>query len=100
MPVQCLIRKLTRPQVDKAILDLKAKITVRPEGDCLLLVVTNQTEAGDPAANIALQKIADADAAIMQKERADAEAKEAAAKEAAKGEKVTLTAADVGILRI
>ncbi len=74
MPVQILVRKLTRAQVDKAIADSKAKITVQDHGGTMLLVVTNQAEGGDPAANLALQKIADADAAIMQKEREDAEA--------------------------
>jgi hypothetical protein len=80
MPVQALIRKLTRAQVDKAIADSKAKITVQDHNGTMLLVVTNQAEGGDPVANVVLQKIANADAAIMQKEREDTEAAEAAVK--------------------
>lgn len=84
MPVQALIRKLTRAQVDKAIAESKAKITVQDHSGTMLLVVTNQAEGGDPAANLALQKIADADAAIMEQERIAADAAEAAAKTATK----------------
>jgi hypothetical protein len=83
MPVQALIRKLTRAQVDKAIADSKAKITVQDHGGTMLLVVTNQAEGGDPNANAALQKIADADAAIVQQEH-EAAAEAAAAERAAK----------------
>jgi len=69
MPVQALIRNLTRPQVEKAIADSKQKLAIQDYQGTLLVVVESKTEGGDPAANAALQKIADADAAITHKQR-------------------------------
>lgn len=85
MPVQCLIRKLTRAQVDKAIADSKAQITVKDhDGEILILVTaTENGEGKDPAGNLALQKIADMDAELAQKEVDEAAATKKAAKAAA-----------------
>ncbi len=89
MPVQALIRNLTRPQVEKAIADSKQKLAIQDYHGQILVVVVSKEEGGDPAANVALQKIADADSAITLKQReerlaADAKAKaDAAAAKAA-----------------
>lgn len=69
MPVQALIRNLTRPQVEKAIADSKQKLVLQDYHGTLLIIVDSKIEGGDPAANAALQKIADADAAITHKQR-------------------------------
>lgn len=78
MPVQCLIRKLSQIQVEKAINDqgLQERLIIEDHNGTILLIV-NSGEASDPEAHAALQKLADADAAIMQKDRAAAEAAEA-----------------------
>ena len=80
MPVQALIRKLSRSQVDAAIGD--SKISVQDQDGQLLLVVdaSKNGEGRDLAANAVLQKICDADSAIIQKEREATDAAEAAAK--------------------
>lgn len=85
MPVQALIRKLTRAQVDKAVADSKAKLTVQDRSGAILICVTASMdgEGKDPAANLALQKICDMDAAIVQKE-AEEEATKLAAEKTAK----------------
>jgi hypothetical protein len=78
MPVQALIRKLTRAQVDKAVTDSKAKLTIQDAGGGASLVIVTASmdgEGKDPAANLALQKICDMDAAIVQKEHEEATAK-------------------------
>jgi hypothetical protein len=82
MPVQCLIRRLTRAQVEKAITDksMQDRLVLQDYGGERLLVVANQSEGGDPEANVALQMIANADAAIIGEERAVREAAEAKAK--------------------
>lgn len=84
MPVQALIRKLTRAQVDKAVADSKQKLTVQDQSGATLVIVTASMdgEGKDPAAHAALQKICDADAAIVQKEHDEAAAKAAAEKAA------------------
>lgn len=86
MPVQALIRNLTRPQVEKAIADSKQKLVIQDYQGQILVVVESKAEGGDPAANVALQKIADADAAISIQKQKDAKAAAAeAAKAAASG---------------
>ncbi len=80
MPVQALIRNLTRPQVEKAIADSKQKLAIQDYHGQMLVVVDSKAEGGDPAANAALQKIADADSAITLKAREDRLAAEAKAK--------------------
>lgn len=84
MPVQALIRKLTRAQVDKAVADSKAKLTIQDQSGAMLLIVTASMdgEGKDPAAHAALQKICDMDAAIVQKEAEEEAAKLAAEKTA------------------
>lgn len=85
MPVQALIRKLTRAQVDKAVTDSKAKLTVQDQSGATLVIVTASMdgEGKDPVANLALQKICDMDAVLVQKEHEEA-AEKAAAEKAAK----------------
>lgn len=84
MPVQALIRKLTRAQVDKAVADSKAKLTVQDQSGATLVIVTASMdgEGKDLAANAALQRICDMDAALVQKEADEAAAKLAAEKAA------------------
>jgi hypothetical protein len=74
MPVQALIRKLTRAQVDKVIADSKAKLTIQDQSGAMLLIVTASMdgEGKDPAAHAILQKICDMDAAVVQKEAEEA----------------------------
>lgn len=81
MPVQCLVRRLTRAQIEKTILDkgMQDRLALQDAGGTLLLVVTASQEAGDPEAHAVLQTVADADAAIMARERAVNEAAEAKA---------------------
>jgi trehalose-6-phosphatase len=64
MPVQALIRNLTRAQVEKAVADSKQSLLIQDYQGTLLLVVDQKGETPNPAACAALQKIADADAAI------------------------------------
>ena len=81
MPVQALIRNLTRPQVEKAIADSKQKLVIQDYQGMILVVVDSNAEGGDPAATEALHKIANADGAITLKQREErlaAEAKAAA----------------------
>lgn len=94
MPVQALIRKLTRAQVDKAVADSKAKLTVQDQGGATLVIVTASLdgEGKDPAANAALQKICDMDAALVQKEADEAAAKLAAEKTKLAAEKAAKAA--------
>jgi hypothetical protein len=84
MPVQALIRKLTRAQIDKVVADSKAKLTVQDQSGATLVIVTATMdgEGKDPVANLALQKICDMDAAVVQKEREEEAAKIAAEKRA------------------
>lgn len=96
MPVQALIRNLTRPQVEKAIADSKQKIAIQDYQGQILIVVENKAEGGDPAANTALQKIADADSAITLKAREDRLAAEAKAKADAAAAAVAAAAANNG----
>lgn len=79
MPVQALIRNLTRGQVEKAIADSKQNLTIQ-DYNGQLLVVVDTGEAKDPAANAALQKIADADSAITLRQREERIKAEEAAK--------------------
>jgi hypothetical protein len=80
MPVQALIRNLTRPQVEKVIADSKQKLAIQDYHGQILIVVESKAEGGDPAANAVLQKIADADAAITHKQREERVAAAAKAK--------------------
>lgn len=72
MPIQCLVRKLTRAQIEKTIFDkgMQDRLVLQDSGGALLLVVTASQEAGDSEAHGVLQEVANADAAIMARERA------------------------------
>ena len=86
MPVQCLIRKLTRAQVDAQVTSwsMQDRLAIQDHNGSMLLVVVGNGEVADPEANAALQAIAEADSDLIHKERKVIEAAEAkAAKDAA-----------------
>lgn len=88
MPAQCLVRKLTRAQVEKTIADaVMGERLLLQDYQGELLVAVNEADGPDAGAHVVLQQIATADAELTFKAQAVLAAAEAAAAAAEKAAK-------------